>query len=104
MIGVANYPIQLGVRNKRHLALANGDDAIGQGLEHVGVQITKIARHMESRDLPIARFEDFLPGTKTFQKNGAKINPSFSGNDGFPWGKRLDARNSRDNPILLFLS
>jgi hypothetical protein len=104
MIGVANYLIQLGVRNNGHLALAHGNDAIGQCLEHVGVQITKIARQMESGDLSIARFEDFLPGTETFQKNGAKINPSFSGNDGFPWGKRLDARNSRDNPILLFLS
>ena len=104
MIGVANYLIQLRMRDGRHLALAHGDDAIGQCLEYVGVQITKIARQMESGDLSVACFEDLLPRTQAFQKNGAKINPSVSRDDGFTGAKRLDARHRRDNSITLFLS
>jgi hypothetical protein len=33
------------------------------------VQVAKIARQMESGNLSIALFEDFLPGTQAFQKN-----------------------------------
>ena len=72
MIRVANYPIQLGVRNNRHLALADGDDAIGQCLEHVGVQITKIARQMESGDLSIARLRTFCLALKPFKRTELK--------------------------------
>ena len=68
MIGVANYLIQLRMRNSRYLALAHRDDAIGQCLEYVGVQVAKIARQMESGNLSVASFEDFLPGTQAFQK------------------------------------
>jgi len=69
VIGVANYLIQLRMRNSRYLALAHRNDAIGQCLEYVGVQVAKIARQMESGNLSVATFEDFLPGTEAFQKH-----------------------------------
>jgi len=69
VVGVANDLIQLRMRNSCYLALAHCDDAIGQCLEDVGMQVAKIARQMERGNLSVATFENFLPGTQAFQKH-----------------------------------